>query len=81
MPTRLLRAARAARWHLRTMRRFARGHDGLNGAAALPVADRTSGRLAGLLSRSDVLAVYGRILAGAPGAEDPSDTTTAAAAS
>lgn len=39
---------------------------GARGTAALPVVDRETGRLAGLLSRSDVLALYGRILAGAP---------------
>jgi len=47
---------------LEAMRRL-----GARGAAALPVVDRASGRLQGLLSRSDVLALYGRILAGAPG--------------
>lgn len=47
---------------LEAMRRM-----GARGAAALPVVDRESGRLAGLLSRSDVLGLYGRILAGAPG--------------
>ncbi len=46
---------------LEAMRRL-----GARGAAALPVVDRDSGRLEGLLSRSDVLALYGRILAGAP---------------
>ena len=47
---------------LEAMRRM-----GARGAAALPAVDRESGRLAGLLSRSDVLGRYGRILAGAPG--------------
>ncbi len=36
------------------------------GASALPVVDPESGRLIGLLSRADVLGLYGRILAGAP---------------
>jgi len=49
---------------LEAMRRL-----GARGAAALPVVDRATGRLEGLLSRSDVLALYGRILAGAPGSE------------
>jgi CIC family chloride channel protein len=39
---------------------------GARGAAALPVVDPETGRLAGLLSRSDVLSLYGRILAGVP---------------
>lgn len=39
---------------------------GARGAAALPVVDPESGRLAGLLSRSDVLSLYGRILVGRP---------------
>ncbi|MEO8139495.1 MAG: chloride channel protein [Gemmatimonadota bacterium] len=40
---------------------------GARGAAALPVVDHhPTGHLAGLLSRSDVLALYGRILAGVP---------------
>lgn len=47
---------------LEAMRRM-----GARGAAALPVMDRETGRFAGLLSRSDVLGLYGRILAGAPG--------------
>jgi CIC family chloride channel protein len=47
---------------LEAMRRM-----GARGAAALPVVDRERARLAGLLSRSDVLGLYGRILAGAPG--------------
>lgn len=46
---------------LEAMRRM-----GARGAAALPVVDRQSGRLVGLLSRSDVLGLYERILAGAP---------------
>jgi CIC family chloride channel protein len=36
------------------------------GVAALPVVEAHDGTLVGLLSRSDVLAVYGRILAGVP---------------
>ena len=39
---------------------------GARGASALPVVDPESGRLVGLLRRSDVLSLYGRILAGAP---------------
>lgn len=41
------------------------------GAAALPVVDPASGRFIGLLSRSDVLSLYGRILAGAPDGSPP----------
>lgn len=52
---------------LEAMRRM-----GARGAAALPVVDRESGRLVGLLSRSDVLGLYGRILAGAPEVGDGS---------
>jgi CIC family chloride channel protein len=39
---------------------------GARGASALPVVDPTDGRLLGLLSRSDVLGLYERMLAGAP---------------
>jgi len=46
---------------LEAMRRM-----GARGMTALPVTDRQSGRLLGLLSQSDVLGLYGRILAGAP---------------
>ena len=46
---------------LEAMRRM-----GARGMTALPVTDRESGRLLGLLSQSDVLGLYGRILAGAP---------------
>jgi chloride channel protein, CIC family len=41
---------------------------GARGAAALPVVDPETGHLAGLLSQSDVLSLYGRILAGVPDA-------------
>lgn len=51
---------------------------GARGAGALPVMDRGRGRLVGLLSRSDVLGLYGRILAGAPdGAEASSPGASA----
>ncbi|HSB55511.1 MAG TPA: chloride channel protein [Gemmatimonadales bacterium] len=43
---------------------------GARGAAALPVVDRTTGLLVGLLSRSDIVGLYGRILAGAPGGSE-----------
>lgn len=46
---------------LEAMRRM-----GARGAAALPVVHRDTGRLVGLLSRSDVVGLYSRILAGAP---------------
>jgi chloride channel protein, CIC family len=49
---------------LEAMRRM-----GARGAAALPVVEQETGRLIGLLSQSDVLGLYGRILAGAPGGE------------
>ncbi len=42
---------------------------GARGTGALPVVDPVRGNLVGLLSRSDVLGLYERILAGAP---DPS---------
>ncbi|HWA57476.1 MAG TPA: chloride channel protein [Gemmatimonadales bacterium] len=45
---------------------------GVRGLAALPVVDPGDRRLIGLLSRSDVLSLYGRILAGAP--RDSSET-------
>ncbi len=48
---------------LEAMRRL-----GARGSAALPVVAPSTGRLEGLLSRSDVLGLYGRILAGAPDA-------------
>ncbi|MBK9067070.1 MAG: chloride channel protein [Gemmatimonadetes bacterium] len=58
---------------LEAMRRL-----GARGAGALPVMDRGRGRLVGLLSRSDVLGLYGRILAGAPdGAEASSPGASA----
>lgn len=37
---------------------------GARGATALPVVDRSSGRLLGLLSHGDVVALYSRVLAG-----------------
>jgi CBS domain-containing protein len=40
---------------------------GARGTSALPVVDPTDGRLLGLLSRSDILGLYERMLAGAPG--------------
>lgn len=42
---------------------------GARGVAALPVVDPLTGRLAGLISRADILAVYERTLAGEPGDE------------
>jgi CIC family chloride channel protein len=56
---------------LEAMRRM-----GARGAAALPVVEGTAGRLLGLLSRSDVVGLYGRILAGVP-AEDEARTSAA----
>lgn len=53
---------------LEAMRRM-----GARGAAAVPVVDPETGLLAGLLSRSDVVGLYSRILAGAPGADSPDD--------
>jgi CIC family chloride channel protein len=50
---------------LEAMRRM-----GVRGAAALPVVEPESGRVVGLLSRSDVLGLYGRILAGVPDAAE-----------
>lgn len=48
---------------LEAMRRM-----GARGVGALPVVERESGRFDGLLSRSDVLGLYERILVGAPDA-------------
>jgi CIC family chloride channel protein len=39
---------------------------GVRGVAALPVVDRATGRLRGLLTQSDVGGLYGRLLAGVP---------------
>jgi chloride channel protein, CIC family len=59
---------------LEAMRRM-----GARGAAALPVVDSSTGRLAGLLSQSDVVGLYGRILAGAPDAGGSGEGSDAAA--
>lgn len=39
---------------------------GVRGTSALPVVDRTTGRVLGLVSRAEVVSLYGRILAGVP---------------
>jgi CIC family chloride channel protein len=51
---------------LEAMRRM-----GARGTPALPVVDRASGRMLGLLSRSDVVSLYGRILLGGPEGTTP----------